>query len=129
MNKRLLWSRVLMIIGTVALLIGALDPLEGAFVILPASAVIALSALLAGSRYRRLACWAFGSTAIGIGALFIISALEGVGGGPAGDSGRSMWWLLTCLPYPVGWILCLYAGARMLIESNRARKPSQSTLS
>jgi len=121
MNKRTLWSRILSVIGMAALLLGALDPLEGAFVILPASAVIALSAFLARSRYRRLAYWAFGLTASGVGALFIISALGGVGGGPAGDTGRSMWWLLTCLPYPVGWILCLYAGVRMLIEWNRAR--------
>jgi len=117
MNKRLLWSHTLTVIGLGALLIGALDPLEGAFVILPASAVIALSAFLARSRFRRLAYWAFGLTASGVGAMFIISALGGVGG----PSGRSMWWSLTCLPYPLGWILCLYAGVRMLIEWNRAR--------
>jgi len=117
MNKRILWSRILSVIGIAALLIGALDPLEGAFVILPASAVIALNAFLARSRYRRLAYWAFGLTASGVGALFLLSALGGVGG----DSGRSMWWLLICLPYPLGWILCLYAGVRMLIEWNRPR--------
>jgi hypothetical protein len=117
MNKRMLWSGILCVIGVVALLIGALDPLEGAFVILPASAVIALSAFLARSRFRRLAYWACGLTAIGVGAMFIISALGGLGG----DSGRSMWWALTCLPYPLGWILCLVAVVYMLIEWNRSR--------
>jgi uncharacterized membrane protein YhdT len=125
MNKRTVWSRILCVIGLVALLIGALDPLEGAFVIVPASAVIALSAFLARSRFRRCAYWAFGLTASGVGALFIISALGGVGG-PAGGTGRSMWWLLTCLPYPLGWILCLYAVVRILSEGSDHGESNQS---
>jgi hypothetical protein len=117
MDKRMLWSRILSVIGVVALLIGALDPMEGAFVILPASAVIALSAFLARSRFRQLAYWGFGLTAIGVGWMFIISALGGFGG----ETGRSMWWAVTLLPYPVGWILCLIASVRLLIEWNRSR--------
>jgi len=117
MNQRILWSRILSVIGMATLLIGALDPLEGAFAILPASAVVALSAFLARSRFRRFAYWAFGLTASAVGAMFMISALGGLGG----DSGWSMWWALLCLPYPLGWILCLYAGVRMLIEWNRPR--------
>jgi hypothetical protein len=117
MDKRMLWSRILSVIGVVALLIGALDPLEGSLVIVPATAVIALSAFLARSRFRQLAYWGFGLTAIGVGWMFIISALGGFGG----ETGRSMWWVLTLLPYPVGWILCLIAGVRLLIEWNRSR--------
>ena len=117
MNKRMLWSRILAVIGMVALLIGALDPLEGALVILPASAVIALSTFLARSRFRRFAYWGFGLTAIGVGWMSIISALGGFGG----ETGRSMWWALTLLPYPVGWIVCFIAGVRLLIEWNRSR--------
>jgi hypothetical protein len=117
MNNRMLWSRILSVIGLLGLLIGALDPPEGSLVIVPASALIALSAFLARSRFRRLAYWGFGLTAIGVGWMFIISALGGFGG----ETGRSMWWALTLLPYPVGWILCLIAGVRLLIEWNRSR--------
>jgi hypothetical protein len=114
MDRRMLWSRILSVIGVVALLIGALDPLEGSLVIVPATAVIALSAFLARSRFRRLAYWGFGLTAIGVSAMFMTGDLGGPGG-------RSMWWALTLLPYPVGWILCLIAGVRLLIEWNRSR--------
>jgi hypothetical protein len=116
-NQRMLWSRILSVIGVVALLIGALDPLEGSLVIVPATAVIALSAYLARSRFRRLAYWGFGLTVIGVGWMFIISALGGFGG----ETGRSMWWILTLLPYPVGWILSVITGVRLLIEWNRSR--------
>jgi hypothetical protein len=114
MNNRMLWSRILSVIGLLSLLIGALDPLEGSLVIVPATAVIALSAYLARSRFRRLAYWGFGLTMIGVGAMFMI-------GDVGGSAGRPMWWALTFLPYPVGWILCLIAGVRLLIEWNRSR--------
>jgi len=117
MYNRMLWSRILSVIGLLGLLIGARDPLEGSIVIVPASALISLSAFLARSRFRRLAYWGFGLTAIGVGWMFIISALGGFGG----ETGRSMWWALTLLPYPVGWILCLIAVVRLLIEWNRSR--------
>lgn len=97
MNKRMLWSRILSVIGVVALLIGALDPMEGSFVIVPATAVIALSAFLARNRFRQLAYWGFGLTAIGVGWMFIISALGGFGG----ETGRSMWWQLPCCHIPL----------------------------
>ena len=35
MNARKLWSRILIIVGSIAMLVGALDPLEGSLVILP----------------------------------------------------------------------------------------------
>jgi len=43
-------------------------------------------------------------------------------GGVGGDTGRSTWWLLTALPYPVGWVMSLLGAVRLLIES--FRKPS-----
>ena len=46
---------------------------------------------------------AFVLTAVGIGAMFGLSAVGGVGG----SSGHSAWWLLTVVPYPVGWIMGL----------------------
>ena len=40
MNTRSLWSRILVIIGSIAILLGAIDPLEGSVVILAGSARI-----------------------------------------------------------------------------------------
>lgn len=102
------------------MLIGAIDPLEGSFIILPGSGMVALGALLDRSRHRRLLYRAFILIAIGVGALFALSMLGGVGV----DTGRSMWWLLVALPYPVGWIMSLLGGILRLIES--FRRPAQS---
>lgn len=85
------------------MLIGAIDPLEGSVIILPGSGVIALGALLGKSRHRRLLYWAFGLLAAGVGAMFVLS----LSGGSGGSGGRSNWWLLVVLPYPVGWIMGL----------------------
>ena len=37
MNARKLWSRILIIVGGIAMLLGAIDPLEGSLLILPGS--------------------------------------------------------------------------------------------
>ena len=42
MNARSLWSRILVIVGSIAMLVGALDPMEGSVVILPGSGLVAL---------------------------------------------------------------------------------------
>lgn len=119
MNKRMLWSRILTVIGTVALF-SVLDINQDVSLVGPlvGGAMISLSAYLAGSRFRRLAYWAFGLTTIGGSWMVIISALGGFGG----ETGQSTWWALTLLPYPVGWILCLIAGVRLLIEWCRGRR-------
>ncbi len=115
MNKPRLWVVLLSIIGLLAMVIGALDPLEGAFVILPGSGLIALGAYLGKSHHRRFIYWAFGLTAFGVAVIIVWSLFGGVGG----DTGRSTWWLLTALPYPVGWIMSLLGAVHLLINSFR----------
>lgn len=126
MNTRILWSRILNVVGFIAMLIGAIDPLEGAFIILPGSSLVALSAFLCRDRYRKLLYWAFTLIAFGVGIMFVVSVLGGIGG----SSGRSMWWGLFILPYPVGWIVGITAGIFSFIESskNRARLKRDSQL-
>jgi len=99
------------------MLIGAIDPLEGSVIILPGSGVIALGALLGKSRHRRLLYWALGFLAAGVGAMFVLSMLGGTGG----SSGRSNWWLLVVVPYPVGWIMGLAGVILSLRERTRNR--------
>jgi hypothetical protein len=102
-------SRWLVMIGLALMVAGALDPLEGSVVILGGSVLAAIGAFLAGTRYR-LPVAAVLLIAIGVAALFGMSALGGVGG----NTGRSIWWLLLCLPYAIGWILGLAGAARTL---------------
>jgi apolipoprotein N-acyltransferase len=116
MNGRDRWSRVVGVVGLVAMCAGAVDPLEGSLVILPGSGLVALGALLGGSRYTRLLGWAFGFVAVGVGLLWGLSGLGGIGG----ESGRSLWWGLVLLPYPVGWVLGLVGAVRRLREPRAA---------
>jgi hypothetical protein len=97
------------------MLIGAVDPLEGSLVILPGTGMVALGALLGNSRHRTLLSWSFVMVAVGVGALWGLSALGGFGG----SSGRSNWWGLVLLPYPIGWIMGLVGAIRRLREGSR----------
>ena len=116
MNGRARWPRVLVIVGLIAMLIRAIDPLEGSLVILPGSGMVALGALLSKSRHRRLLYRAFGLIAVGVGAMFVLSGFGGTGG----SSRRSNWWLLVVLPYPTGWIMGL-AGVVLNLRERRLR--------
>jgi hypothetical protein len=119
MNARKLFSHILVIVGLIAMLIGAIDPLEGSFVILPGAGFVALGAFLGKSRYRTLIYWAFILVAAGVGAMVVISMFGGLGG----KTGHSMWWGLFILPYPVGWIMGLVGAILRLIES--FKRPTQ----
>ena len=105
-NARSLWSRILIVLGSIGLLAGALDPMEGSVVILIGSGLVALGTVLGQGerhliRYRTLA---FILIAVGVGAMFGLSNLGGFGGG----SGRSMWWGVLVLPYLIGWSMSVW---------------------
>jgi hypothetical protein len=110
----------LVIIGLVLMLIGVLDPLEGSVVIVAGSGMAALGARSGNSRHRLLVYWSSALIAIGVGAIWGLSAIGGI----RGRSGHSVWWGSLILPYPVGWILGLVAAIRMLREpSNDGVRP------
>lgn len=108
--KTLLSPRTLLITGLVLMVVGAIDPLEGSVVIVLGSAIATLGGVLARGHRRVMLAWAFLLIVIGVGLMFGISALGGFGG----TSGRSLWWALILLPYPIGWVLGLVAIAMML---------------
>ncbi len=99
------------------MVIGAVDPLEGLVLILPGVGLAWLGAWRAGSRFRPLLAWAFVLVALGVTAMIAMSAAGGVGG----SSGRSLWWALTIVPYPIGWLLGLVGAVRSLREGGAAR--------
>ncbi len=102
-NQRSEWPRRLVGLGLFAMVVGALDPLEGSLLILPGAGLSALGGRLGNNRYRRAMYWSFGLMVLGVAALWWLSALGGFGG----DSGRSVWWGLAALPFPVGWVMAL----------------------
>ncbi len=113
------WPRILVIVGFVLMLIGILDPLEGSLVILPGTGLVALGALLRNSPSRILISWAFWLVLFGIGAMWGLSAIGGIGG----ETGRSHWWGLTILPYPIGWIMGFVGAIRIFREHSRYVRP------
>jgi hypothetical protein len=110
------WSRVLVVLGLILMVAGVLDPLEGSVVILLGSALVAAGAFISRTHRYGVQLLALALIAAGVAGLFGLSALGGVGGG----TGRSYWWLLLCVPYPVGWVLGLIGAVRKLREPRSA---------
>jgi hypothetical protein len=112
MTTTIIWSHILVLAGLAGMLIGAVDPLEGSFIILPAIGLVASGAMLGKSRHRILLYWSLALVAIGVAAMVALSWLGGIGG----STGRSMWWAVIILPYPVGWLLGLAGGILAIVE-------------
>lgn len=109
-------SRVLIVAGLAAMLVGAIDPLEGSFIVLGGVGVAALGATIDRSRYRRLLGASFALVALGVVLMVVLSWLGGVGG----NSGRSIWWALLVIPYPIGWLAGLVGAIAALSERKTA---------
>ena len=100
-----LWTKIMVVIGSIGLLAGGLDPMEGSVLILIGSGLVALGTFFSRGdrrliRYRALV---FLLIAIGVVALWGLSAVGGIGG----KSGHSMWWGLLLLPYLIGWPMAI----------------------
>ena len=123
MNLRKPSPRILVIAGGVAMLVGALDPLEGSVVILAGSGLVTLGTFLSHGGRRLLIywIWVFLLIAVGVGVMFGLSAIGGFGG----TSGRSMWWGVPILLYPVGWIMGIVSLLIRLTRSLRHRQAAQ----
>jgi hypothetical protein len=112
-EKRSIAAQVLVLLGLSAMVGGLLDPLEGSLIILPGIALVTAGAALTGSRHMRLLVVSLVFVAAGVAALWGLSAVGGFGGT---TSGRSVWWGLLLLPYPLGWITGVVGAARKLRE-------------
>ena len=120
MNAGILWSRILVVVGGFAMLIGAIDPLEGSLIIFAGSGLVTLGTYRQKSppRILRYWLWVFILITVGVGLMWLLSAFGGLGG----DTGRSLWWGLVLLPYPIGWIMGVTSLVVRLIEFLRSRK-------
>jgi hypothetical protein len=101
--KKINWTRVIFIVGVVALIAGAIDPLEGSVIIVAGSALIALSTYLARGRYWKIFLASFIMIVIGVTFMFYLSSLGGFGG----ESTLSWGWATLMIPYPIGWIMAI----------------------
>lgn len=119
MNARMIWSRILKVVGGIAMMVGALDPMEGSLLILPGSGLVALGMHLGGKDRQtvRYWTWVFILIAAGVTAMFGLSAVGGIGGG----SGHSMWWGILMLPYPIGWLMALLGAVISSLRYFKAR--------
>ena len=102
------WSRTLLVAGVLAMLLGALDPLEGFVVILPGALAIAASAILA-RRNRAVAIASVVLIALGIGGMLLATWLGGI----RGDTPNRNLMVLAIMPYPIGWLVGIIGGALM----------------
>jgi hypothetical protein len=103
MKEKIKWIRIIYIIGVIALIIGAIDPMEGSVVIASGSALVALSTFLTHDRHWKIFLVSFIMILIGVLSLFYLSSLGGFGG----TSTRSWWWGVLILPYPIGWLISI----------------------
>lgn len=101
--------RKLAIAGFVGMIVALLDPLEGSLLAGGALLLVTIVAHRTRLRERRWLDVALAATIVGLAALWGFSAVGGLGG----TTGRSMWWALTMLPLPVGWLMGLWGGYRV----------------
>ena len=106
MNARKRWSRILFTVGGIAMLVGAIDPIEGSLLILPGSSLVALGTFLQHGecRWFTYRVWVFVLIAIGVGASWGLTMAGGIGG----PYGVSPWWAVLILPYPIGWSMGIW---------------------
>ena len=116
MKNKIKWTRVVYTLGVIALIIGALDPLEGSVVIASGSALIALSAYLTHDRHRKIFLLSLIMILIGVFFLFYLSSLGGFGG----TATLSWWWGTLILPYPIGWLISI-----VILIIRAVKKPKQ----
>lgn len=103
MKESMHWTRILYTIGVVGLIIGSIDPLEGAVIILLGSMLIALATYLTKDIHHKLFSVTLIMIVIGVFFLFYLSSLGGFGG----SSKLSWWWGILIIPYPIGWLISI----------------------
>lgn len=89
------------------MVVAVVDPMEGSILIVGGAVLAAYASVKLHSPHRGAACAGAVLIAIGVGALWGLSAVGGFGG----DTGRTSLWWLALVPYPIGWIVSLMSAA------------------
>jgi hypothetical protein len=114
MSEKPKWIRYVFIIGVIATIGGAIDPLEGSIAIAAGSILLAISAYFGNDRYFRIFLIAAIFIIISVSAIWYVSSLGGF------DPKRDWWWTVVILPYPIGWLINIIT---LIIKA--VRKPKQ----
>ncbi len=103
MNARRLWSRILFVAGMIAMLVGALDPLEGSLLILVGSGMVALGTVVGRSGRRQIAfrVGLFIIISIGVGPMWVDEWLGSFYRPPTG-------WTILDVTYPLAWSVSIW---------------------
>lgn len=106
MNVGSQWTRRVRAAGFIAMIAGAVDPLEGSVLILLGSGLVAFGVFLAREERHLVVYWTlvFALIAVGVAAMWGLTAVGGLGG----STGRSMWWSILLLPYLAGWTMATW---------------------
>lgn len=100
MKEKTNWIQIVFIIGVIGIIAGALDPMEGSVVIAIGSILLAIASYLKNDRHKNYFILYAALILVGVFFLFFWTSLGGIGG----TSAYSMWWGLTMITYPIGWI-------------------------
>ncbi len=103
MKKEAKWVNILYTIGVVAIILGAIDPLEGSVIILAGISLIAFASHKRMSSYKERFFLSFILILFGVASLWYLSSIGGFGA----TSELSWGWALLIIPYPVGWLLAI----------------------
>ena len=109
------WTRIIYILGIIALIIGAIDPLEGSVLIVVGSTLLALSTYLTRDRHWKTFLTSYIMILFGVFFLFYLSSLGGFGG----KSTLSWWWGTLILPYPIGWFMTIITLIIRIVKKKR----------
>ena len=115
MKKRANWPRILYVAGLVALIVGAIDPLEGSIIIAAGSIMLAISTFMSQDIHRKLFALLALCVCLGVITIWYVSSLGGF------DPATDWWWWVGIAPYPLGWIATI---ALILVRWFRQAKPS-----
>ena len=118
--KKNVFYRIVYIIGILAVLIGAIDPLEGSLVIVGGSLLLSILVYGRKDAFKKLFLLSTILIIIGVAIMFFLSSLGGFGG----TSELSWAWGLFILPYPVGWLLTVVL---LIIQAIRSIKNKRSS--
>ena len=99
MNVKSKWIRYIFILGVIATIIGAVDPLEGSVVIAAGSILLAVSTYFSRDKYFKLFFSGSVLILIGVSLLWYVSSFGGF------DPKSEWWWNLMLIPYPIGWLI------------------------
>lgn len=122
MKEKINWTRIIYITGVIALIIGAIDPLEGSVVIAAGILLLTLVTYLAHDRHWKIFLLSLILIIIGVFFLFYFSSLGGFGG----TSTLSWWWGTLILPYPIGWLVAIVLIVFRNIKNKKLKANSRS---